>query len=114
MTVLMQGPGVGLLDQDLGSDLDDAVGRYAKVLGGIRRGAREPNKELLLPSWHIRLRRGSERTSGQEEGRRRDIDVEPLAATLLQNFRYAWRFHEAVVTVMRVNVSPTLRIWIRS
>src|SRR5262245_6992353 len=91
-------PGVGLLDQDLGSDLDDAVGWYAKVLGGIRRGACEPNKELLLPTWHIRLRCGSERTSGQEEGCRRDIDVEPLAATLLQYLWYARRFHEAVVS----------------
>ena len=44
---------VGPLDEDLGSDLDDAVGWYAKVFGGIRRGAREPNEELLLPSWHI-------------------------------------------------------------
>src|SRR5262252_5165292 len=89
--------GDGLLDQDLRSDLDDAVGRYAKVLGGIRRSACEPNKELLLPSRHIRFRCGSQGTSGQEEGRRRDIDVEPLAATLLQNLRYARRFHEAVV-----------------
>src|SRR5262245_16009004 len=44
---------VGPLDQDLGSDLDDAVGWYAKVFGGIRGGAGEPNEELLLPSWHI-------------------------------------------------------------
>jgi len=44
---------VGLLDQDLGSNLHDPVGWYAKVFGGIRRGAREPNEELLLPSWHV-------------------------------------------------------------
>src|SRR5215475_1297786 len=94
---------VALLDQDLGTDLDDAVGRYAKVLGGIRRGACEPNKELLLPGWHSRFCCGPQGTSGQEEGPGR---LDGLAPEMWTYLRVTM---SSIVQVMRDSM-PTMAV----
>ena len=55
------------LDDDLRADLDHAVGRNPEVVRCIVCRARQQDKQVILPYWHIRVRRRSQRTARQEE-----------------------------------------------
>src|ERR1700733_8931869 len=80
---------------DLCSNLDYATARNLEIVGRIVGGAAQRDEKVILPARHSRMRGRFERTAGQEERRRHDVELPAELARNRQRLRHIRRLHEA-------------------